>query len=530
MRPLIFVLYHLCIACVNGLRDGNLKTSEFSQIVVIPDTHGDVVALLRSLLLAIQVADEPAVVTASSFMDLFRLAIDNDTYPATPLSTATDIALVQLGDLVDRGPYSHDCVRTISAIPRIIGWPVIALYGNHEIMTFLEISGEFVHPNDTVRMGGPDERKAAFRPGGSMYESIAGKFLHVARLVSDRTPVADWWHFRNPATLFVHGGVDMQWMAKELGTSDVNVLNLIAQSAVLDGEESDLKTLNEDDSFVWSRVLAKGNERLVCEFIIDPILRHFKVGRVVLGHTPQLDKRAKTRCGGKIILTDVLMSRWMTSMVVDEKSGKGGRPVAIVLKVDEKDGLLDSIVAHYTDLATGTEHERDELYVPSRLEATLPFPRLLELVSRSKAVVILRAEAGIVNIFLDQKDMDLYDVKHPLLPGLADRGMVPTGAWFPGGSASGSYQYVFIRTDCVHPIALLGISEAVRDGITAIMHIVHESGHVIGISSSVDVVDFFGANSNGTQVALINWSRIQPRQFDGHDLVEAGFIRRALHM
>ena len=96
MRPLIFVLYHLCIACVNGLRDGNLKTSEFSQIVVIPDTHGDVVALLRSLLLAIQVADEPAVVTASSFMDLFRLAIDNDTYPATPLSTATDIALVQL--------------------------------------------------------------------------------------------------------------------------------------------------------------------------------------------------------------------------------------------------------------------------------------------------------------------------------------------------------------------------------------------------------------------------------------------------
>ena len=85
------------------------------------------------------------------------------------------------------------------------------------------------------------------------------------------------------------------------------------------------------------------------------------VFRIIVGHTPQADFAAKTRCGGRIVLADVMMSRWMVAEAVDETSSVGGRPVAIVMSLNAPTHELDAITAHFTELKTGTAKECADL-------------------------------------------------------------------------------------------------------------------------------------------------------------------------
>ena len=58
---------------------------------------------------------------------------------------------------------------------------------------------------------------------------------------------------------------------------------------------------------------------------LSDLLELFQVGRIIVGHTPQHDRKIKSRCGGKIILADIAMSEWMA------RHGAPRYPVALIM-------------------------------------------------------------------------------------------------------------------------------------------------------------------------------------------------------
>ena len=352
-----------------ALPNAELSTANYSRIVVIPDVHGDSLALLRSLWLALGLIDKGAsdLIAFKEFETRFAGAVDDSRARFTPLSRSVSVALVQLGDLVDRGPHSIACLEIMEQIQRVIGWRVLTLYGNHEISNMAGDS-RLVHPGEAEKFGGMEPRMRMFAPNQIMHAELSANMLGMVRLSGgNATNGAD--QARNPATLFVHGGINMGWLVDNHPSSDIGSINALFADIVSTAES--LPRLQEPTSPLWTRDLANADEAILCRYYIDPILAHFKVARIVVGHTPQEDRMVKNRCNGKIILTDVMMSRWMETPDVNEATRMGGRPVAVIMTMGA-DGLLDSITAHHTDLRTGVREEKHQIFpVPVRL-APLP--------------------------------------------------------------------------------------------------------------------------------------------------------------
>jgi hypothetical protein len=66
--------------------------------------------------------------------------------------------------------------------------------------------------------------------------------------------------------------------------------------------------LSAADGPVWWRGLAEGDEAEACA-LLDESLSHIKAARMVVGHTIQERGRMRLRCGGRLVLSDVGMSR-----------------------------------------------------------------------------------------------------------------------------------------------------------------------------------------------------------------------------
>ena len=103
----------LIISIVWSLPNANIDPSEYKTIVVIPDVHGDYYAAVMSLWIAYQQTVDNLEINLAEFKRILRQAImavrdTNDELVVTedmkiPPSTGK-IALVQLGDVIDRGP------------------------------------------------------------------------------------------------------------------------------------------------------------------------------------------------------------------------------------------------------------------------------------------------------------------------------------------------------------------------------------------------------------------------------------------
>ena len=355
---MIVVRLLLLVALVSGDRDV-ISAFDYSHVVVLPDVHGDVDALLRSLWLA-WTKVESSVIEYESFSAALMDAADEVEFPLSPLSGRSDVALIQLGDLIDRGPHSFDCLRVLEVAERVIGWHTIRLLGNHEILALLGKGSEFAHPVD-------DLRDIEVYPASG----------YARRMVSDFNTIAVLDGAPHARTLFVHGGFDIEWLALRMAHIDLGdaaMVNSVIRSMMQSKSIRRQRIPNENASPFWTRWMAQAPDAIVCDMLIDSVLEMFEVARIIIGHTPQTDRQAKTRCGGKIILADVKMSHWM--------SNQGARPVALVMRTDRATGSLDSITAHYTDLATGVTDESVELLVGSGTSA----PPAKEPVSTGKGM------------------------------------------------------------------------------------------------------------------------------------------------
>jgi hypothetical protein len=332
----VFGLFLLGLTRVSAF---DLDAAEFSHVVVIPDIHGDSLALLRSLWLAVKEVDKDQPVPDFTEMTrAFESFVALRDYTGPQFSVKKNVALVQLGDVLDRGPNGMESLCILAGIEKVIGWKTVQLYGNHEILNFVNLADRYVGEKEKKRFELLSlDRSALFATGGTIRSFITDRSVGMVRLVAPG----------NAGTLFVHAGVDLAWLEQNLGIydGDVEAVNM-AIKAMADSDEA--HRLNNEKSILWTRDLAQQPEPAAC-ILVDQILERFNVHRIVVGHTPQSDFSAKTRCGGRIVLTDVMMSRWMVTSAVDESSNSGGRPVAVIMKIN-REGNLESMDAHYTDL------------------------------------------------------------------------------------------------------------------------------------------------------------------------------------
>mmetsp|Transcript_22212 Transcript_22212/g.61633 ORF Transcript_22212/g.61633 Transcript_22212/m.61633 type:complete len:490 (-) Transcript_22212:109-1578(-) len=249
--------------------------------------------------------------------------------------------VVQTGDLVDRGDNS---LAVLSMFERLkaqalaAGGDVIMLLGNHELMN-LQGDYRYISKNELAKISSDDtvekDVKSARRPpkprkrdtmaqtlGLERWNNIMGPQNMVGRMLRNRRTVAVVGE-GNCRTLFVHAGILPGLLAEQgLGQKDIvgpkllwalnkamrDILeNCDRQSCGLQPSQKAFK-LMADDSPVWHRGYAMGDEAMVC-VKLQAVLQTVSAHRMVVGHTVQEDGRVHTRCNDLLHLIDVGMAR-----------------------------------------------------------------------------------------------------------------------------------------------------------------------------------------------------------------------------
>jgi hypothetical protein len=348
---------------------GQISTTDFQTILAVPDIHGDRQALLKSLWMGLLKTEIAVSTTFEQFVQLFERAIVRNKFPDNVIATRTDVMLISLGDVNDRGPFSLFCYEVLRVVPDIIGWSTRHLYGNHEILSVLNLSEHFsqVHPLDHDLFGGKQARCESFGRDGLLSEYFRDNYLGMVRLSSVTDPVAN--------TLFVHGGVDPVEL-EDWKDLSIDGINQVFAKAMMAQDSDILMRLIDDTSFLGSRLLANGDEQDVCQQIVEPILSHFNVTRIVIGHTIQPLRRVGSKCRDRVLLIDVVMSRWMANMKIsnEEQGAELAQPVIFKMDTDRTTGSLTSITAHFTGLGDSNSPISNQVIYPRRTATVVPRP------------------------------------------------------------------------------------------------------------------------------------------------------------
>lgn len=301
-----------------------LPQAATSRIVAIGDLHGDNDAWL-------------AVVQGSGLVD------------SKGRWSGGSATLVQMGDIVDRGPDSLKIIRHLQKLQREAprkGGKVVVLLGNHEAMM---MTGDYryVHPGEIAAFADKESKarrervyeankaalEAAYKANNPNMspEAIREAWMKTKPLGLLEYEFA-WsaegelgkWAVNNPAvvklgdTLFVHGGISAAFASRQ-----IDHINHEAAAALKARDGSPTAIINHPQGPLWYRgliVRGGGDEAtiaptpagatapLTIEQEIDLVLNSYGVRRIVVGHTPD-PKGIVEDAGGKLWRVDSGISR-----------------------------------------------------------------------------------------------------------------------------------------------------------------------------------------------------------------------------
>jgi len=203
-------------------------------------------------------------------------------------------------------------------------------------------SDGYIHSFEEEFFGSKANRNDAFSPTGSdnfLYRDLMSNSIGMARLSTDDRIGGT----QNPNTLFVHAGIDLHWMSAYMKSEATNMKGINAEFKRFMMTPQGREILSEDGSFLWTRVLATADENIACP-LAEQVGMKFQVARIIVGHSPQADRKVKTRCHGMIILADAVMSKYMDPTNPRYPEGNG---VVVVMTLNGE--KLTSIDAVYTD-------------------------------------------------------------------------------------------------------------------------------------------------------------------------------------
>jgi hypothetical protein len=254
--------------------------------------------------------------------------------------TGGQTTLVQVGDVVDRGPDSlkiiHDLMRLQKEAPKQ-GGRVIALVGNHEAMN---LTGDlrYTTPADFAAFATGDSAELRERLYQARKGEVEAKYratdpkmtaqaIHDAWIKS--TPLGwveqrlAWapsgeigkWVIRNPAVamvggnLFVHGGISIEYSKQS-----IDQINSQVSGALKIVSHADDSILHSPLGPLWYRGLITrdpkvtqiptgGPPRLPIDQEIATVLSAYGAKRIVVGHTPNL-KGIQILYDGRLVTID----------------------------------------------------------------------------------------------------------------------------------------------------------------------------------------------------------------------------------
>ncbi len=362
-----------------GLLEGNFDPANFKFVVVIPDIHGDLNSLLRSLYMAYELTESTAMI--SSYREFAAVVMDavektrkrenhqtsklpnffsglwspiSSIHPIvegaenygyiTPLSSrGNEVLLVQLGDVVDRGPHSQSCLVLMRILDKLTGWKVAQLYGNHEIMSRLRRTS-YIHPAEAKMIAKNSQSiwgrlsLARSYPGMGKNEPVWNRLTESALLVA-RLGILGEAEQYPAATLFVHGGIEFRFLEQFMNyprrpsqfdkMNLVDRLNHLAQWMLSELSGREISAwLGSPGSPLWTRAFRERSSEFVCSTVLPQIQAEFQVARVIVGHTPTWNRRVRSMCDGQLIMADTGLSQWMFK---DEPTAN---PTVLLMELD----------------------------------------------------------------------------------------------------------------------------------------------------------------------------------------------------
>lgn len=265
------------------------------RIIAMGDIHGDfnlavnffkLASLINNQMEWIAQPPDTIVVQVGDQIDSCRPCTNNNCQSQKyPGDFADDITVVNFFKEMHTKAKKH-------------GGAVYSLLGNHELMNsqgkFDYVSFEnyhnFVYDSiDGKKYTGPNGRKKAFKPGGPLAKIFACERQSVLIIGS---------------TMFVHAGV-LPVLTQKLdhlnldNNTKLKYLNSIVRKWLLaklstktDLENKDLLISNKENSPFWTRLYGTipVNSTLdssTCFETVKKTLQVFKIGKIVVGHTPQ---------------------------------------------------------------------------------------------------------------------------------------------------------------------------------------------------------------------------------------------------
>ncbi len=228
---------------------------------------------------------------------------------------ASNVDVVQLGDICDRGPNSRDIYELFMRLQQEAlgaGSSFEVLLGNHEVMNAFgmeqyvsqrEAAGYAQHPGEA----GWNQRRAAFAPGGFVFEWLAER------------PVL----YQVGPIVCGHGDLPVELREAQLEHLDRAYRAEFVRQAPAAGErprELPALLFSEQLSVLWSRQAENGGPQYGAA--LHAFLRRNEACVYVCGHTPQPEGRFKQRYAGAYLCIDTAMGF--------EASGVGARTALVV--------------------------------------------------------------------------------------------------------------------------------------------------------------------------------------------------------
>ncbi|MBI5282056.1 MAG: metallophosphoesterase [Candidatus Solibacter usitatus] len=292
------------------------------RVVVVGDVHGDLDRLVDVLSMAGLVGDRQEW-------------------------TGGTAQLVQLGDLVDRGPRSREVIEYLQKLEkeaRKAQGRVWRLIGNHEAMRMFgdlrdvpaqeyglyanrksQAAREKLYQLHIAQMeasGDPRKRldlSLGYRqqwekehPLGEMelLQAFSAQGVYGKWLVEQRAAL------RLADTLFVHAGISPKYA--EWSESRLN--SRVKEELTAGGRQGEDAVCRDLEGPLWWRGFAQDSEASL-EAHVGQLLSRHGVKRIIVGHVPTGGRGVVSRLGGKLVLADVGLS-----------SQYGGRRACVVIE------------------------------------------------------------------------------------------------------------------------------------------------------------------------------------------------------
>ena len=353
------------------------ERDDVERVVAVGDVHGD-------------------------YEQFFAVLQEADVIDRRGRWTGGETHLVQMGDVPDRGPDTDkiiDLLKKLQRQAKKAGGEVHAMIGNHETMV-MRGDLRYVHPGEYaaltdrrskkrqddyyegtvayIKANTPEEEWPAFDE--SYREQWQRQFplgYVEHRLAWTADGMFGGWVAEHDAvvrindSLFVHGGIDPGQPLLPLAQ-----INDAVRTELADAPRSDDESIiNAADGPLWYRGLAVMPETPENEALLDAMLEHYGVRRVVIAHTP-LVGTVMPRFGGKVILADVGLSAYYggarASLVIDADGPhviQEGRRFELPAAAEGVDGIVSYLRAMATMMP---KPERVERYIEKLTASDTP--------------------------------------------------------------------------------------------------------------------------------------------------------------